>query len=172
MSDVSNTLAKPNDAKNLIKLLKQLTKESDTFTVDRSLGQISEQDEARQIMLINQTRNNIILVAKLEDTTHDVDELIGVVTIQQIGDTKCGELGVAVLKDYWNQGVGSALVEESIDWGCDYSNLENFYLVVKKDNLAAIHLYEKIGFKKSKNRFIKMDTNLKSTYEMNYQLKK
>ncbi|KRM67692.1 hypothetical protein FD06_GL000409 [Apilactobacillus ozensis DSM 23829 = JCM 17196] len=172
MSDVSNTLAKPNDAKNLIKLLKQLTKESDTFTVDRSLGQISEQDEARQIMLINQTRNNIILVAKLEDTTHDVDELIGVVTIQQIDDTKCGELGVAVLKDYWNQGVGSALVEESIDWGCDYSNLENFYLVVKKDNLAAIHLYEKIGFKKSKNRFIKMDTNLKSTYEMNYQLKK
>ncbi|WP_054657730.1 GNAT family N-acetyltransferase [Apilactobacillus ozensis] len=148
MSDVSNTLAKPNDAKNLIKLLKQLTKESDTFTVDRSLGQISEQDEARQIMLINQTRNNIILVAKLEDTTHDVDELIGVVTIQQIDDTKCGELGVAVLKDYWNQGVGSALVEESIDWGCDYSNLENFYLVVKKDNLAAIHLYEKIGFKK------------------------
>lgn len=132
MSDVSNTLAKPNDAKNLIKLLKQLTKESDTFTVDRSLGQISEQDEARQIMLINQTRNNIILVAKLEDTTHDVDELIGVVTIQQIDDTKCGELGVAVLKDYWNQGVGSALVEESIDWGCDYSNLENFYLVVKK----------------------------------------
>ncbi|MCL0311507.1 GNAT family N-acetyltransferase [Apilactobacillus sp. TMW 2.2459] len=169
--EVSICIAEPNDAENLIRALKQLTNESDTFTVDHSLSQISIKDQQRQIMLINQTRDNIILIAKLHNDK-GIDKIIGLVTIQQINDTQCGELGVAVLKNYWNQGIATALIEESVYWGATYSNLNDFYLIVKKDNFAAVHLYKKMGFKQSKKRFIKMNNNLKSTYKMHYSIKK
>ncbi|WP_181398810.1 hypothetical protein [Apilactobacillus micheneri] len=48
--DVNITLAMPEDAENLINLLEQLKTESDTFTIDPELGEMSVQQQAQQIM--------------------------------------------------------------------------------------------------------------------------
>ena len=58
-----------------------------------------------------------------------------------------GDLGVSVLKKCWNRGIGSQLLLEIINFAKENS-FEVIDLQVRSDNLSAIHLYEKFGFKK------------------------
>ncbi|UQS86959.1 GNAT family N-acetyltransferase [Nicoliella spurrieriana] len=162
---VSIELATGTDAPAILKLMKQLTTESDTFTVDPGLAQLSIEQEQRQIMLINQTRSNVILVA------HFSDEIIGVVTVQQLHDSMDGELGVAVLKQFWNNGIGTALVDEALNWGTSFSNLTRMVLTVENQNQAAIHVYHRLGFVDNlKRRIIAVPGNETATTEMTYDL--
>lgn len=50
-----------------------------------------------------------------------------------------------VLEEYQNKGIGTKLLEYLID---KYKNVDNITLEVKEDNLKAIHMYKKMGFKK------------------------
>ena len=58
-----------------------------------------------------------------------------------------GRLGIAIKKEYRGNGLGKVLlnmiINESKDYGYKFIELE-----VREDNKRAIHLYEKIGFKK------------------------
>ena len=51
-----------------------------------------------------------------------------------------------VLEKYQNKGIGTKLIKYLID---NYSNVDNITLEVKSDNNKAIHLYEKMGFKRT-----------------------
>ena len=55
------------------------------------------------------------------------------------------ELGISVRKDFWHQGVGSALMERLIAFAaeCGYEQIE---LTVAQKNRRAINLYMKHGF--------------------------
>ena len=67
-------------------------------------------------------------------------------------------VGISILKAYWNQGVGRTLLAEIIAFGKE-NDFEIIDLQVRSDNLAAIHLYEKFGFRKigSHPAFFKME---------------
>ena len=54
-------------------------------------------------------------------------------------------VGIAVLRAYWGQGIGSALLETLID-AAKTTNLEQLELDVVEGNTAAVALYEKHGF--------------------------
>ena len=57
-----------------------------------------------------------------------------------------GEItNVTVARVYRNQGIGTDLVEYILQRGCKMG-ITAFTLEVRKSNLAAIHLYEKLGF--------------------------
>jgi len=58
------------------------------------------------------------------------------------------ELGISVLKAEWNNGVGTELMNHIIDYAKGHG-IEIINLEVRSDNNAAIHLYEKFGFKKT-----------------------
>jgi len=58
------------------------------------------------------------------------------------------ELGISVLKAEWNNGVGTELLNHIIDYAKGHG-IEIINLEVRSDNNAAIHLYEKFGFKKT-----------------------
>lgn len=58
------------------------------------------------------------------------------------------ELGISVLKNYWNNGIGSMLMQKIVDYAKQH-DIEIINLEVRSDNLAAIHLYEKYGYKKT-----------------------
>ncbi|WP_054669306.1 hypothetical protein [Lentilactobacillus senioris] len=60
MAEVNIRVAEPEDAKDILNLLRQLETESDTFLVDADLSQITAEMEAHQIELINQTRTNFL----------------------------------------------------------------------------------------------------------------
>ncbi len=57
---------------------------------------------------------------------------------------RCG-VGIGLLKEIWGNGVGTAMMENAIDFAkqCGYEQME---LTVVSTNEAAIHLYEKLGF--------------------------
>jgi len=54
--------------------------------------------------------------------------------------------GMAVHDDFANRGVGSALVAAMLELADGWLAIRRIELEVWKDNLAAIHLYEKFGF--------------------------
>ena len=134
--------AEVTDAAQLLALLAQLGRESNTFTVDDGIEELSETDEAEQIERISGTTTNVIFVAVLGD------RLIGVSTVQASTDFSAaqGEVGVAVLKEFWGMGLGTALVEESLDWARNYSSLERLVLTVQLRNTRAAKLYQHLGF--------------------------
>lgn len=139
---VSIRPAEPEDAARLLALVRALTQQSDTFTVDEGLGQLTEAREREQIEQITRTTTNIILVATLGE------QLIGIATVQATADITAaeGEVGVAVLKAYWGQGLGTALVEELIRWAQDFSTLKRLILTVQCRNQRATQLYLHQGF--------------------------
>ncbi|MGA3231399.1 GNAT family N-acetyltransferase [Lactiplantibacillus pentosus] len=134
--------AEVTDAAQLLALLAQLGRESTTFTVDDGIEELSETDEAEQIERISGTTTNVIFVAVLGD------RLIGVSTVQASTDFSAaqGEVGVAVLKEFWGMGLGTALVEEILDWARNYSSLERLVLTVQLRNTRAAKLYQHLGF--------------------------
>lgn len=54
--------------------------------------------------------------------------------------------GVSAHSDYWNKGVGSALIAAIVDLADNWLDLKRIELEVYTDNAAAIHLYETFGF--------------------------
>jgi putative acetyltransferase len=56
------------------------------------------------------------------------------------------DCGMSVHPDYWNRGVGSALMAALLDLADNWLDLKRVELEVFVDNAAAIHLYEKFGF--------------------------
>src|SRR5690606_19592755 len=57
-----------------------------------------------------------------------------------------GRLGMMVHPDYWNQGVGTALMTATMDIADNWLDLKRVQLEVFPHNKAAVHLYEKCGF--------------------------
>ena len=54
-------------------------------------------------------------------------------------------IGISVLKEYWGQGVGTALMDHFIQWATEMG-LERIELHVMCHNTSAIQLYKKNGF--------------------------
>ena len=57
-----------------------------------------------------------------------------------------GEIGLAILKEYWGLGVGNMFFEELIKVAHNHSGTTQLELEVLEGNYRAIHLYEKYGF--------------------------
>lgn len=139
--EVSIRPAKPTDAAALLALLKQLQTESTTFEISNNLNELTVAEETHQIELIQATTTNIIFVAAIGD------ELVGLATaIERDDHSNTSELGVAVLKEVYHNGLGTALVDELIYWAESFSTIDELVLTVYKDNVAAVKIYEKLGF--------------------------
>lgn len=57
------------------------------------------------------------------------------------------EIGISIRKAYWGLGLGTAMLEAVIEQA-KANGFEQIELGVYEDNAAAVHLYEKFGFKK------------------------
>ena len=77
-----------------------------------------------------------------------------VVSVAQIGCMQRkriihnSELAISVKKQYWNLGIGSAMMEKLLRFANNHDLIKNIGLGVKADNDKAIKLYEKFGFSK------------------------
>ena len=88
-----------------------------------------------------ESSNSKYIIAKTND-----GEIIGFAGIKIILDN-ADIMNIVVKKSWRNQGVGNLLLSNLISI-CKISNLSSLSLEVNEDNLPAIHLYEKVGFKK------------------------
>jgi RimJ/RimL family protein N-acetyltransferase len=54
-------------------------------------------------------------------------------------------MGIAVMKDYWNKGIGKILMHECINW-CEEKGIEQLELEVVAGNSRAVSMYKNFGF--------------------------
>ncbi len=133
----------PADAAAIIEYLKQVGKETDNLTFGEEGVPITAEAEAAYLAQIEDSADDIMLLAKENGI------IVGIAGLnrQPRRMSHRGELSVTVLKDYWNRGIGGQLIEQIIQFAQDNA-FEIVDLQVRSDNVSAIHLYEKYGFKK------------------------
>lgn len=158
----------PNDAKKIVEYLKIVADQTTNLTFGADDCTLNEIQEMELIQEINNDLNSVMIVAK------DNDQIIGMVSLQ--GNSKRrlkhhANLGISVLKEYWNLKIGTNLMSAAIGYAIE-SGLEIIDLEVVTDNEAAIALYEKFGFEiiGRYDNFIKIDDHYLDVLLMNLYL--
>lgn len=131
------------DAAAMLEYLKQIGGETENLTFGAEGLSLTPEDEADFIVRAEDSRDEVMLVAK------DGDRIVGDASLTRLPRRMKhrGDLGIAVIKEYWNKGVGSMLLSAVIEFARE-NGFEIIDLQVRSDNTAAIHLYEKFGFER------------------------
>ena len=131
------------DAAEILQYLKQIGAETDNLTFGSEGLPFTIESEKEYISQIENSCDAIMLIAK------ENGKIVGDASLSRLSRrmNHRGDLGVSVLKKCWNRGIGSQLLLGIINFAKENS-FEVIDLQVRSDNLSAIHLYEKYGFKK------------------------
>ncbi len=134
--------ATAEDAEALIEYFKKVGGETDNLSFGSEGLQFTVQEEAKYLSQLENSKDGIMLLAK------DNGEIVGNVSLNRNPRRMShrGEISVTVLKEYWNRGIGGQLLSKIIEFAKENS-FGIIDLQVRSDNLSAIHLYEKFGFK-------------------------
>ncbi|MQS76815.1 GNAT family N-acetyltransferase [Companilactobacillus halodurans] len=127
----------PPDAKSLLTFLKKVSQQSDFITFDE-MKDVTVEEEKVALDAIYQSDYDEMIVAVFDS------EIIGYCRVENYDDKKA-EFGVVVDKEFWNNGIASYLLEDTLNWALD-SPLNEIFLEVYKNNSIAIHIYQKYGF--------------------------
>ena len=160
--DVSIKKAAPSDAAMLLEYLKQVGGETDNLTFGSEGMPFSVEAEAEFISSMENSIDNIMLLAKCDD------KIVGCASLNRLPRRMKhrGDFAISVAKEYWNKGIGSQLLNNIIAFAKE-NKFEIIDLQVRSDNKSAIYLYEKYGFKKIGEHpaFFKIsDENIKFEY--------
>jgi len=146
--------ARPEDAVATIEYLKLIGRETNNLTFGSEGLPFTLEEEATYIANLTNSRDGAMFVAK------DGDKIVGDASLNRLPRrmNHRGDIGVSVAREYWNRGIGSALLAQIIAHAREIG-IEIIDLQVRGDNRAAIHLYEKFGFEKigSHPAFYKID---------------
>lgn len=141
--DIIINRAVPEDAGEILSFLKQIGGESDNLSFGGEGLGFSMKDEESYLFKIQSSQDDIMLVARCDG------KIVGSASLNRLPRrmNHRGDFSVSVLKNYWNMGIGTKLLCAIIDYAknCGFEMID---LQVRSDNLSAIHLYEKCGFKK------------------------
>lgn len=132
-----------NDAKELLRYVDIISGESNNLSFGKGEFVMTIDKEVEYLEGIVSDENQISFVAVYND------EIIGNTSYSgggRIRTRHCGELGIAITKDYWSQGIGTNLMKELIAWAEQSKFCEKLNLRVNEGNSNAIYLYEKLGF--------------------------
>ena len=141
---VTIRVAVPDDAPALIACLKQVGGESTYVTFGPEGFGLAEAEQRASIASLLARDNALALVAV------DDGRIVGSLTF--IGGTRSrirhtGELGLGVLLAYAGKGIGRTMLEMLVGWAEGSGIIRKLDLKVRADNLNAIRLYEKLGWK-------------------------
>ncbi|HFZ4263313.1 TPA: N-acetyltransferase family protein [Streptococcus pneumoniae] len=123
--------AEPKDAAELVAFLNRVSLETDFTSLDGD-G-----------ILLTSSDNQITLLAFLNGK---IAGIVNITADQRKRVRHIGDLFIVIGKRYWNNGLGSLLLEEAIEWAQASGILRRLQLTVQTRNQAAVHLYQKHGF--------------------------
>lgn len=135
-------LADGSHAQAVLDFLNQVLAETDLVTDDparpRRLDQLSS-----YLDTLDNGGSQLCLLALLGD---EVVGLVSLVGKANSGQTHVVDLFIAVRKAYWGYGLGTALLDNALDWVQQTEGIHRVELSVQKRNSSAIALYQKMGF--------------------------
>ena len=136
----------PEQAQDIINYLNLVGGESDYLLFGKNEFPTSAADEAKLLASWKTGTSNLMLAGNVNN------EIISILTLARPKRPRLlhlGELGITVRKDFWNIGVGSQMISSMFEWVSKHDkNLTKITLEVVEDNIPALALYEKFGFKK------------------------
>ncbi len=163
--DLSIREAEISDAEALSEYLIKVGGETDNLSFGRDTFRMSIKKEERFINKFKSSPQSLMLLAL------DGEMIIANASVEQSRVERYAhraELSITVLRDYWGQGVGSALMRKLIE-ASKAVGLDSLFLDVRSDNTRAVALYEKFGFKKigTYENYFKIDGKYYSADLMN-----
>lgn len=135
--------ARPEDAERCMLHADQVAGESENITRQPGELGVTLEQERELLQASLQSPTSLYLVAEI------AGEIAGSLTFQagkRQRTRHTGEFGISVVRKYWNLGIGNHLLAELITWARAGGIIRKIDLLVRVDNLPAIHLYEKHGF--------------------------
>lgn len=139
---VRNALA--SDAEAILTFCQQIGSETDNLSYGEEGLTISVADEGILLSEIQKSKTSHFLVAE------EAGEIVGTCNCSAFRKKRLAhraEIGIAVKKAYWHQGIGRQLLTRLIA-AAQQSGLKVLSLEVRSDNDRAIHLYDSLGFQK------------------------
>lgn len=135
--------AAASDAQALLDYLRQVGSETENLTFGSEGVPFTAEAEAEFLSAQAASTDNIMLLAK------DNGQIVGCASLNRLPRRMKhrGDFAVSVRKSHWNQGIGSRLLEQIVQFAKN-NHFRQIDLQVRSDNTAAIHLYEKYGFRK------------------------
>lgn len=142
--DVIIREVRSQDASQLLTVLKQMDQESDYMILDEHIYERTTDQLTHYLTQLITSSHYLLLVACYQD------QLIGVASVKGFDEpalAHIGEVGIGLLAEFQHMGLGTALLEEVLIWAEEMGTIKRLELRVHVDNLPAIKLYQKIGFK-------------------------
>ncbi len=139
------TIAKAinDDAEMIIEYLNLVGGESDNLLFGANEFQMSVEDEISFIERLSTSITSALVVAKIGD------EIVSVGSIMSSPRKRIAhqaDIAISVKKNFWNLGIGTAMMNELIGFVKGNNITEIIHLGVNSDNVNAISLYKKLGF--------------------------
>ncbi|OFW84063.1 MAG: hypothetical protein A2018_03210 [Alphaproteobacteria bacterium GWF2_58_20] len=143
MVDFEVRLGVPDDAAGAVDCMRQACGETDYLKTSPENFSLTEEKE-REILANPSTEGKYLFLffAKVDG------RIVGSASLSGNSHPRCGHMGVtgiSILKDFWGQGMGRALMLAILEKGREL-HLHGIHLDVRADNERAIGLYRKLGF--------------------------
>lgn len=134
-----------SDAKDMIDYLNTVGGESDNLLFGKGEFHLTVEQEMEYIKKVRKDSNMRMILGLINNSIVSIAEIR---SLSRKRISHNSELAISVKKDYWRNGIGSAVMEELIRFAKEHKNIKNISLGVKASNQNAIRLYEKFGFEK------------------------
>lgn len=138
--------ANSEDAKKLLNCIKTYVPQSDYIPKLEQEIKLTIEQAKEWIYSFLTNENSVLLIAEYEN------EIIG--NIDLTGNRRkimehTAVIGMGMLKEWRNSGLGTALLKVAIEWAKENPTLELLWLQVYTDNKLGLGLYRKMGFEEN-----------------------
>lgn len=153
------------DADSMIKYVEKIASESDNLTFGPGEFDITIEEEMKILESASISETQLFIIAEMDGL------IVGNLNFRagkrpRIEHT--GEFGVSVLEEFWNNGIGKALIEALLGWANKSEKISKINLRVREDNDKAINLYKNMGFEIE--GLIRRDMRIRGVYTNAYQM--
>jgi len=134
---------KSEDAAQLMHCVKTYINDSEYIPKESDEFNLTNEQEVQWIQTLNDKTNSLLLVAEHEGV------IIGNIDLTGSGRrvmAHTAAIGMGMLREWRNTGVGTALMNAAISWAKSNEHLELLWLQVYLQNEAGIRLYRKMNF--------------------------
>ena len=135
--------ASAKDAAAVLAVVSSVRDEQEYSLSEPGEMETSDDEEARWIQVHLEDQCKLVLVAEV------AGEIIGLLTFANGTRRRiahAGELGMTIIREWRENGVGTALLATLIQWAAINENIEKLSLKVHATNVRARGLYGKLGF--------------------------